>query len=135
MKEVLIYVVRVTGEANWDTHTLRPLSTVRISTSAGRLGCSSTLAPLTHGSAASCSQKLSIKPTKERNFKTVDRRILKRQIGEAVIDYAGERVTAVVVFGEEGDEEVLGVHTLEGMGMEFDPVANELRKVEAILAV
>jgi clan AA aspartic protease len=78
---------------------------------------------------------LSIEPTKERNFRTVDHRVLKRQIGEAVIDYAGERVTAVVVFAEEGDEQVLGVHTLEGMGMEFDPVGNELRKVEAILAV
>ncbi len=79
--------------------------------------------------------ELSIRPTKERSFRTVDRRILKRQIGEAVIDYAGERVTAVVVFAEEGDEEVIGVHTLEGMGMEFEPVANQLRKVEAILAV
>ncbi len=78
---------------------------------------------------------LSIQPTRERNFRTVDHRILKRQIGEVVMDYGGERVTAIVVFAEEGDEEVLGVHALEGMGMEFDPVSNELRKVDAILAV
>jgi predicted aspartyl protease len=79
--------------------------------------------------------ELGIVPSRERSFRTVDHRILKRQIGEAVIDYSGERVTSVVVFAEEGDEEVLGVHTLEGMAMEFDPVANELRQVEAILAV
>ncbi len=52
-----------------------------------------------------------------------------------MIDYSGERVTTVVVFAEDDDEEVLGVYSLEGLAMEFDPVANELRKVEAILAV
>ena len=78
---------------------------------------------------------LSVVPRRERAFRTVDHRVLKRQIGEAVVDYSGERVTTVVVFGESEDEEVLGVYTLEGLGMEFDPVANELRKVEAILAV
>jgi len=52
-----------------------------------------------------------------------------------MIDHAGERVTRVVVFAEDGDEEVLGVYTLEGLAIEFDPVANVLRKVEAILAV
>lgn len=78
---------------------------------------------------------LSIVPVREHNFRTVDHRVLRRQIGEAVIDYSGEKVTTVIVFAEEGDEEVFGVYTLEGLGMEFDPVANELRKVEAILAI
>ena len=79
--------------------------------------------------------ELSITPLRERGFRTVDHRILKREIGDAMIDHAGERVTRVVVFAEDGDEEVLGVYTLEGLAIEFDPVANVLRKVEAILAV
>jgi predicted aspartyl protease len=79
--------------------------------------------------------ELSITPRRERGFRTVDHRILKRKIGEAIIDYQGERVTTIVVFAEDEDEEVLGVYTLEGLAMEFDPVANELRKVDAILAV
>jgi predicted aspartyl protease len=52
-----------------------------------------------------------------------------------MIDHQGERVTTVVVFAEDKDEEVLGAYPLEGLAMEFDPVANELRKVDAILAV
>jgi len=80
-------------------------------------------------------EELSIQPKRERGFRTVDGRILKRQIGEAALEYLGERATSIVVFAEEGEEEVLGVHALEGWGMEFDPVANEIRKVKAILAV
>jgi len=54
--------------------------------------------------------ELSITPRREREFRTVDHRILKRKIGEAIIDYQGERVTTVVVFAEDEDEEVtLGV--------------------------
>jgi predicted aspartyl protease len=79
--------------------------------------------------------ELSIIPRGERGFRTVDHRVLKRQMGEAVIDYAGERVTTLVVFAEDEDEEILGVYTLEGLAMEFDPIAHELRKVDAILAV
>jgi len=79
--------------------------------------------------------ELSIAPRREKSFRTVDHGILRRQVGEVVIDYAGERVTTVVVFAEDEDEEVLGVYTLEGLAMEFDPVTNEVRKVEAVLAV
>ncbi len=72
--------------------------------------------------------ELSISPTRAREFRTVDGRTLKRQIGEAGIEFAGERATTIVVFAEKGDEEVLGVYALEGLGLEFDPVAEKLKK-------
>ena len=34
----------------------------------------------------------------------------------------GEKATTVVVFADEGDGKVLGVHALEGLGFEVDPV-------------
>jgi len=47
----------------------------------------------------------------------------------------GRRATTVVVLAEEGDNEVLGFHALEGLGLEVDPVTKQLREVEAILAI
>jgi predicted aspartyl protease len=40
-----------------------------------------------------------------------------------------------VVFGIDKDAGVLGVHALEGLGLEVDPITKELKKVDAILAV
>lgn len=78
---------------------------------------------------------LQIIPTGSRKFKTIEGRIIKREIGEAVVEYDKERVTTVVVFGFKEDGEVIGVHALEGLGLEVDPTTKELRKVEAILAI
>ena len=34
----------------------------------------------------------------------------------------GERAPTVLVFATEGDANVLGIHALEGLGLEFDPL-------------
>jgi len=39
------------------------------------------------------------------------------------------------VFAEKEDFEVVGVDTLEGLGLEVDPITRQLRKVEALLAL
>jgi len=41
----------------------------------------------------------------------------------------------VVVFGEPGDAEVLGVHALKGLGLEVDPTTGESRRSKAVLAL
>jgi len=41
----------------------------------------------------------------------------------------------VVVFAEDGDGKVLGVHALEGLRLEVDPSTGGLRKSEASLAL
>ena len=78
--------------------------------------------------------ELGIEPKKEREFKTIDGRVVRRPIGEAPIGYMDERATTVVVFAEKGDGKVLGVHALEGLGLEVDPSSGRLRKIEAVLA-
>jgi len=57
-----------------------------------------------------------------------------REIGEVVIECVDERVTTIVVFAKEDDIEVLGIYILGGLGIEGDPVNNQLKKVEALLA-
>lgn len=79
--------------------------------------------------------KLGIKSMGRRGFKCIDNRIIERDVGEAVIECLGRRATSIVVFAEEKDNEVLGLHALEGLGLEVDPVTRKLRESEAILAL
>ena len=80
-------------------------------------------------------EELGIKPMDRRRLRTIDNRIVARDIGEAVIECMGRRATTIVVFAEKRDNEVLGLHALEGPGLEMDPVTKQLREVEAILAL
>ncbi len=52
-----------------------------------------------------------------------------------VVELMDRRAPTVLVFAEKEDAEVLGVHALEGLGVELDPVTKQLKKMEAILAI
>jgi len=80
-------------------------------------------------------ESLGITPITKWRFKTIEGRIIEREIGEAVIECLDERATRIVVFAEKSDAEVLGVDALEGLRLEVDPVTKQLRKVEALLAL
>ena len=51
----------------------------------------------------------------------IDDRLIEREGGEAVIECLNRRATKVVVFVTEKGNEVLGLHALEGLGLEVDP--------------
>jgi predicted aspartyl protease len=70
----------------------------------------------------------------KRNFRTVEGREIVRMIGEAMLEFEGDKATRIVVFAEPGDGEVLGVDSLEGLGLEVDPTTRRLNKVEAFIA-
>ena len=80
-------------------------------------------------------EKLGIKPMSRRRFRTIEGKIIERDVGEAVIECLGRKATTIVVFAEEKDYEVLGLHALEGLGLKVDPVTRQLRESEAILAL
>ncbi len=80
-------------------------------------------------------EKLGVKPLDKRRFRTIDNRIIEREVGEVVVECLGKRATTIVVFAEEKDNEVLGLHALEGLGLEVDPVTGQLKESEAILAL
>jgi len=79
--------------------------------------------------------KIGIQPTDERRFRTIDNRVVKRKVSEVIAECLNRRATTIVVFAEETDNEVLGLHALEGLGLEVDPVTRQLKEVEAILAL
>lgn len=78
---------------------------------------------------------LGIEPMTRWKFRTIDGRIVEREIGEAVIECLGERATRIIVFAEDDDAEVLGIDALEGLRLEIDPTTRQLKKVEALLAL
>ncbi|MEW5761049.1 MAG: hypothetical protein AB1779_09820 [Candidatus Thermoplasmatota archaeon] len=80
-------------------------------------------------------KNLGIVPIGSRVFKTIEGRDIKRRIGEAVLEYEGEKRTNVVVFGNKNDAEVLGVVALENFGLEMDPITKKLKKAETLFAI
>ncbi len=70
----------------------------------------------------------------ERRFRTIEGRDIARKVGEAILESSGERATRIVVYAEESDAQVLGVDSLEGLGLELDPTSRRLKKVEAFVA-
>ena len=80
-------------------------------------------------------ESIGVRPSGTRRFRTIEGRTVEREVGEVVIEYLGERATRVVVFAERDDVEVMGVEALEGLGLEVDPVARQLRKSGSMLAL
>jgi predicted aspartyl protease len=80
-------------------------------------------------------KKLGIKPEKTRKFRTMTGRAVRREVGEAVLECLGEKATSMIVFGRKGDAAVLGVVSLETLGLEVDPITEQLKKSEALLAL
>jgi clan AA aspartic protease len=79
-------------------------------------------------------EKLGVRPLQEQQFRLADGSKVIRKKGGAVFKY-GERVGAAdVIFGEEGDSNLLGAFTLEALGLSLDPLRRELKPLPMILA-
>lgn len=80
-------------------------------------------------------EELGLKPTRRARFKTIEGRVVERDVGHAFVEFEGELAPTVVVFAEEGDASVFGLHGLESLGLEVDPTTRQVRKSEALLAL
>jgi predicted aspartyl protease len=79
-------------------------------------------------------KRLGIQPIASEEFRLADGSTIVRKKGIALFRY-GERVGgADVIFGQSGDSILLGVLTLEAMGLAFDPLRRELRPIPMMLA-
>lgn len=77
---------------------------------------------------ASTLKKLGIKPQGEEKFVLADGKIIKRKVGSALYEYQGLERAAPVMFGQRGDSLLLGIFTLEALGLSLDPLKRELYK-------
>lgn len=78
--------------------------------------------------------ELGIEPYKEMSFSLADGTILKRQVCSAYFEYEDEGGPAPVVYGEEGDEALLGATTLESLGLVLNPFTRTLHPMRMLMA-
>jgi len=81
---------------------------------------------------ASLLRSIGVEPVTKRRFRLADNRVAERDVGFVGIEIRGARSYTPVVFGEEGVY-LLGVVTLEELGLEVDPVKGVLRPMELLL--
>jgi len=80
-------------------------------------------------------EKLGIKPLTEQTFRLADGSKIVRKKGVAIFKYKDLIGGADVIFGEEGDSNLLGAFTLESLGLLLDPLKRELKPLPMILAM
>lgn len=77
-------------------------------------------------------QRLGITPTDHRDAQIADGRLIRRDLGEALIRFDHRRSPNPVTFGEIGEEPLLGCITLESLSLGVDPVNQRLIPVVAL---
>jgi len=77
---------------------------------------------------------LDIEPYKEMSFSLADGTVLKRRVCSAYFEFEGEGGPAPVVYGEAGDEPLLGATTLESLGLVLNPFSRTLHPMRMLMA-
>ncbi|MEM0006707.1 MAG: clan AA aspartic protease [Candidatus Bathyarchaeia archaeon] len=81
----------------------------------------------------SVAEKLKLKELGRRKFKTANGSIVEFPVSEAYITIGGEGVTSLVAVADEGTPTLLGVTTLELLGLQVDPVSGKLVPMELMI--
>ena len=77
--------------------------------------------------------ELGIQPISEETFWLANGEKIVRKRGGAYFKYGDKVGIADVVFGEEGDSNLLGATTLESLGLALDPFKRELKPMPLII--
>src|SRR5207253_3534608 len=76
---------------------------------------------------------LGIEPYKTLDCALADGTLVSRKVGDAYFEYQGQGGAAPVIFGEVGDEPLLGATTLESIGLVLDPFKRRLVPMRMLL--
>lgn len=79
-------------------------------------------------------RKLGIRPHRQVDFSLTDGTTMTRRVGDAYFELQGQGGAAPVIFGERGDEPLLGATTLESIGLVLDPFKRRLIPMRMLLA-
>ncbi len=71
-------------------------------------------------------ERLGLNPSRRMTFRTIDGRVMERDMTAIYIASAGYSAPDMVVMAEPGEMEVLGAHSIEGLGLAADPVQKKL---------
>jgi len=75
-------------------------------------------------------RQLGIVAHSEEEFELVNGEGIRRKVGDAHYEYKGRKGSAPVVFGEKGDSKLLGILTIEALGLVLDPLRRELKPLK-----
>ena len=78
-------------------------------------------------------KKLAIKPDRVQEFSLADGTIITRPIGSAFIEYQGIKSTTPLVLGSPKDSFLLGVVTLENLGLSINPFTREIYNAKLLM--
>lgn len=78
-------------------------------------------------------KKIGIKSHSKMEFTLADGSKVKREVGDALFEYQERKGASPVIFGKEKDSPLLGVVTLEALGLMLDPFSRDLRPLPLIL--
>ena len=79
-------------------------------------------------------KRLAIRPYRKVEFSLADGTMITRRLGDAYFELDGKGAAAPVIFGEQDDEPLLGVTTLEAIGLVLDPFKRRLIPARMMLA-
>lgn len=78
--------------------------------------------------------RMGLEPFRRVSFVLADGTQVERDVGECWFDLPQGRGTSPVILGEPGDEALLGVVTLEVLGLVLNPFTRELQPMRMLLA-
>ena len=71
-------------------------------------------------------EALGVRSIRRMHFRTIEGRILERDMAPVLVRFDGHTGADNVVMAEPGDTEVMGAFTIEGLGLAVDPVQKKL---------
>ena len=77
-------------------------------------------------------EDIGVQPRGRRSYVLADGRKVEMEVGVAEMEFMGDVIGCTVLFGDEGAEPLLGVTALESLGIEIDPLSQQLRKRPSI---
>jgi aspartyl protease family protein len=80
----------------------------------------------------SVAEKIKLKETRKRKFKTGGG-LIELPVSEAYLTIEGEGVTSLLAIGGENTPVLLGVTTLELLGLQVDPVNGKLKPLDLLI--
>ena len=78
-------------------------------------------------------EKVGTRTTGSRRFKLANGKVEEYPVGEAYVEVQKIGATSLVVFGPEDSQALLGVTTLELLGLQVDPLSGQLKPLELYL--
>ena len=78
--------------------------------------------------------EIGVEPRRTETFWLADGRSVRRKMGEVRFEIQGKEAVSKVIFGRPGDSPLLGMVTLESLGLSLDPLKRTLNPLKLMIA-